>query len=424
MIPILSIGVIVAIFSGLPIAFALCVPSILVLVIRGIPLSAFIQNFSLGVNSFPLLAVPFFILAGNLMNSGGITQRIFRFANALVGPIPGGLGQVNIIASLIFAGMSGAAVADAAGLGVVEIKAMRDAGYDRDFSAAITAASSTIGPIIPPSIIMVVYGVTAEVSVGRLFMGGVIPGFLMTAALMLFVLVIAIRKNYPREKRIPFGLMMKEFLEALPALFTPLIIVGGILGGVFTPTEAGAIACLYAFIVGLFFYRELNFKDLYRIALNTMMMTALILFIVGAAKVFGWVLTYLRIPAVFAQTIGSLTQSPLLIILLLVGVYIFLGCFMEASSIVVMTVPVVLPLLKTLGIDPVYFGVLVAMCMSVGTLTPPVGTVLYVVCNIAEIPVEHFIRTLLPYIGILLLVIVLVAIFPQLVLFLPNLLFG
>ena len=408
------------IFIGLPVAFALILSSVLALVVNGIPLDAFVQNISLGINSFPLLAVPFFILAGQLMNSGGITNRLFRFANNIVGPIRGGLGQVNIFASLIFAGMSGAAVADASGLGMVEIKAMRDGGYDNDFSVAITAASSTVGPIIPPSIPMVVYGMSASVSVGSLFIGGIIPGIMMTVALMILTFVIAGIRKYKTEPRVTFRVFLKDLVAALPALLTPLIIVGGILGGVFTATEAGAVAVLWALIVGLFIYKELRIRDLPRILLEAMHTTAKILFIVGGAAVFGWVLTYFNVPADFATFMSGLTTNPTLIVLLFILLYLLLGCFMEAGAVIVMTVPVVLPLLQQVGIDPVFFGVLMTMCLSIGTLTPPLGTVMYVMCNIGNITMERFTRVILPYLGVLILVVLLVGFFPSLVTTLPQ----
>jgi tripartite ATP-independent transporter DctM subunit len=306
----------------------------------------------------------------------------------------------------------------------VEIKAMKDAGYDSDFSIAITAASSTIGPIIPPSIIMVVYGITAEVSVGRLFIGGIIPGLLMTVALMVLTYIIAVRRNYPSERRASFKELTSSFLNALPAIITPVIIVGGILLGVFTPTEAGAVAALYAFIIGVFVYKELKLKDLPKIFIQTMITTSLILFLVGSAKVFGWVLTYFRVPAIIAEYIGGLTTNPLLITLLFTVIYLILGCFMEAAAIVVMTIPVVIPLLYAVGIDPVFFGVLVSMCMSIGTITPPLGTVMYLMCNIGGIQVEHFIQIIWPYLVILIGVIFLIAFFPDIVMFLPNLVSG
>jgi len=407
--------------AGLPVAFSLMLSSVVALLINGIPLDAFVQNISLGINSFPLLAVPFFILAGQLMNSGGITTRIFRFANHLVGSIRGGLGQVNILNSLIFAGMSGAAIADASGFGIMEIKAMRDAGYDDDFSVAITAASSTIGPIIPPSIPMVVYGMAAEVSVGRLFIGGIIPGFLMTIALMVLTYLIATRRGYRTEPRVALRVFLKDLAAALPALITPLIIVGGILGGVFTATEAGAVAVLWALIIGLFVYREITFKDLPRVLFEAMYTTGQILFIVGGAAVFGWVLTYFDVPASFASLIAGVTSNPTLIVLLLVVLYLVLGCFMEAGAVIVMTVPVIMPLLRRVGIDPVFFGVLMTMTLAIGTLTPPVGTVMYVMCNIGRISVEHFTRIILPYLAVLVLVVLLVAVFPPLVTALPAL---
>jgi tripartite ATP-independent transporter DctM subunit len=415
---------IITILIGLPVAFCLCFTSIVTMFWQGISLLAFVQNISLGINSFPLLAVPFFILSGQLMNTGGMTHRIFNFANYIVGPIRGGLGQVNIAASLVFAGMSGAAVADAAGLGVVEIKAMKDAGYDSDFSVAITAASSTIGPIIPPSIIMVIYGIAAEVSIGRLFVGGIVPGILMTLALAVLTYVIATRRHYPVEVKVSAMTALKGFINALPALFSPLIIVGGILGGIFTPTEAGAVAVLYSLILGLFVYKELKLKDLPKIFIEAMLTTSLLLFIVGAAKTFGWVLTYFRIPAEFAEFVSTLTSDPLLIIFLFIGVYLFLGCFMEAAATVIMTVPVVLPLIKAVGIDPVFFGVVVSMCMSIGTLTPPLGIVMYIMCEIGDITVEHYTRVILPYLIVLIAVIILMAIFPGLVMYIPNLLMG
>lgn len=407
---------------GLPVAFCLCVTSIITMLANGISPLAFVQNLSLGINSFPLLAVPFFILSGLIMNTGGMTHRIFNFANYIVGPIRGGLGQVNIAASLVFAGMSGAAVADAAGLGVVEIKAMKDAGYDADFSVAITAASSTIGPIIPPSIIMVIYGISAEVSIGRLFIGGIIPGIMMTLALGGLTYVIAKRRNYPVEKRVGLKVILKGFFDALPALCSPLIIVGGILGGFFTPTEAGAVAVLYSLLLGLFFYKELKFSDLPKIFIEAMLTTSLLLFIVGAAKTFGWVLTYFRIPAEFAALVTTLTNDPTLIVFLFIGVYLVLGCFMEAAAAVIMTVPVVLPLIKSVGIDPIFFGVLVSMCMSIGTLTPPLGIVMFIMCEIGGITVERYTRVIMPYLAILIGVICLMGFFPSMVMFLPNLL--
>jgi C4-dicarboxylate transporter DctM subunit len=271
---------------------------------------------------------------------------------------------------------------------------------------------------------MVIYGIAAEVSIGRLFVGGIVPGILMTLALAVLTYVIATRRHYPVEAKVSAMTALKGFINALPALFSPLIIVGGILGGVFTPTEAGAVAVLYSLVLGLFVYKELKLKDLPKIFIEAMLTTSLLLFIVGAAKTFGWVLTYFRIPAEFAEFVSTLTSDPLLIIFLFIGVYLFLGCFMEAAATVIMTVPVVLPLIKAVGIDPVFFGVVVSMCMSIGTLTPPLGIVMYIMCEIGDITVEHYTRVILPYLIVLIAVIILMAIFPGLVMYIPNLLMG
>ncbi len=415
---------IATIILGIPVAFALGFASLITILVNGIPFSVFIQNLTLGVNSFPLLAVPFFILAGKLMNTSGITERIFRFVNYFVGPIRGGLGQVNILSSLIFAGMSGAATADAAGLGMIEIKAMKDAGYDPDFSVAITAASATIGPIIPPSIIMVIYGLSAEVSIGRLFVGGIIPGLLMTLSLMVLTYIIAVKRRYPREEKAPAKVVLISFFKAFPALMAPVVIIGGILGGIFTATEAGAIAVVYALLIGAFVYRELTWKGLINILFESMITTAVIMIIIGSAAVFGWLLTYYRIPALAAQALLSISTNPLVITTLLVVMYLFLGCIMEAAAIVVMTVPVVAPLLTQLGVDLVAFGVIVAVCMSIGTLTPPLGIVMYILCDIAEVRIVHYMRVIWPFLAALLAVILLMVLFPGIITFLPDLFLG
>ena len=298
----LLLGLLVLLALRIPIAFSLgLVALIYVLFSETIPLGVVAQRLTGSMNSFVLLAVPFFMLAGKLMNTGGITKRIFNFANDLVGHITGGLGHVNIVASLIFAGMSGSAVADAAGLGSIEIKAMRDEGYDPDFSAAVTAASSTIGPIIPPSIPIVLYGVMAEVSIGRLFIGGIVPGFMMAISMMIFTYFLAHKRGYARRKRSPLRHLTKSFIAAFPPLLTPVIIVGGILGGVFTPTEAAVVAVLYAFGLSFFVYRELFLWQLPQMIKEVVISTGAILLIVGSASLFGWILTWERVPQMLAK---------------------------------------------------------------------------------------------------------------------------
>jgi tripartite ATP-independent transporter DctM subunit len=410
----------ITIFLGVPVGFSIGLSSIFVLWLNGMPFSIFIQNFAMGMNSFSLLAIPFFILAGKLMNTSGITERIFTSVTDFVGHFRGGLAQVNIVSSLIFAGMSGSATADAAGLGMVEIKAMDNAGYDRDFSVAVTAASSTIGPIIPPSIIMVIYATAAQESVGKLLIGGIVPGILMTVALMLITFFIARKRDYPREQKTSFSKKFDSFVKAIPAMLGPVILVVGILSGVFTATEAGSVIVLYSFILGFFIYKELTLKQLWQIFLETMVTTANIMLIIGSAKAFGWILSYYNVPAMVATGLMTLSQNPTIITLLLVAMFLFLGCIMEAAAIVIMTVPVVLPIITQLGINPIAFGVIVAVCMSIGTLTPPLGIVMYVLCDIADLSIGKYIKALMPYLITLLVVILILVLFPGLITWLPD----
>jgi C4-dicarboxylate transporter DctM subunit len=420
---LLTAFMLVLVFLGMPISFALGVSSLAFLWQQGVPLVALPQRMAVSVDSFPLLAVPFFVLAGALMNTGGITRRIFALANSLVGHITGGLAHVTVVANMFFAGISGAAVADAAALGPVMIEAMRTQGFPRPFAAAVTASASTIGPIIPPSIIMVIYAVTAGgVSIGALFLGGVVPGVLMGLALMGLVYITTRRQNYPRNDAFHLSSVLTAFRDAFLPLLTPAIILGGILGGIFTATESGAVASVYALILGTLVYREIRFRDLPRIFAETMLTTAMVIFIVAAAAAFGWIMAYLRIPQVVAEALSAFSRNWWVIFMLLNALYLFLGCIMEATAIVIMTIPIVMPVLAHVGIDPIHFGVVLAANMSIGTLTPPVGIVMFVICQIAELSVEVYTRATLPFILILIAVLFVVTTFPQLVLFLPRLL--
>lgn len=419
---LLLIGLmLIAILFGTPITFALGIASLIYFIARGIPLDAFAQRLAVGVDSFPLLAAPFFIMAGNLMNSGGITRRIFRFANSIIGHIRGGLGHVNVLASMIFAGMSGSAIADAAGLGTIEIEAMLEAGYDLEFSAAVTTASAVIGPIIPPSTIMIIYGVTAGVPIDRLFMGGIIPGILIGVALMVLVYFYALKNKYPKSDKFCFKEFFESFKDTILALLTPLIIIGGILGGVFTPTEAGAVAALYALIISLFVYKEIKIKDLPKIFFDTALTSGVILFIVSTASIFGWSLSFEQTPQKVAAFLATITTNKMILMLLLTVIYTFMGMIMEAAAIVITTIPIILPLLQTLGIDLVYFGVILAIIMSIGTITPPVGTVMFIVCKITGLTIERYTKVILPWFFVLLGVVILLIFIPQLILFIPSL---
>jgi C4-dicarboxylate transporter DctM subunit len=404
-----------------PVVFSLGFAGLSYFLAKGIPLETFAQRIVVGVDSFALLAAPFFILAGNIMNTGGVTRRIFRFANSLVGHLRGGLGHVNVLGSMFFAGMSGTAIADAAGLGAIEIKAMTEQGYDAEFSAAVTASSAIIGPIIPPSTVMVIYGVTAGVSISQLFMGGILPGILIGILLMLMVAYYARKNNYPKSNRFSFKELALSFLDTVWALITPVIIIGGVLGGICTPTEAGAISAVYALFISLFVYRELKLKDVPKVLFDSMITSGVILLIVSTASVFGWCLTYERLPQKAAAALSTMINSKAILLAVLVVIYLFLGMIMETSAIVITTVPIFVPVLKGMGVDPVYFGVILALLMSIGTITPPVGTVLFVIAKITGIPIERLTRVMLPWYGILLAAVALLILFPRLILFIPEL---
>lgn len=409
---------------GVPVGIALAGSSMVWVLMSGsVPDFVVIHRMVNGVDSFPLLAIPFFILAGNLMNSAGITNRIFAFATACIGWLRGGLGHVNIIASVLFAGMSGAAVADAGGLGTIEIKAMRDAGYDDDFAVAVTAASSTIGPIIPPSLPMVVYGVMASASVGQLFTAGFIPGLLMAVALMLLVAWYAKRRNYPRDKRFSIKLLGTTFKRAFLSLMTPVIIVGGILTGVFTPTEAAISACVYALILGVFIYRTLTWKRLFHVSMDTIETSAIILFIVAAASIFAWILTSNRVTEHFAGILMGMTDNPVLILLMLNLVLFIVGCFMETVAAITILVPVLLPIAEGVGVDPVHFGVIMVLNLMIGLLTPPVGMVLYVLSRVAGISFERCSAATLPFLFPLVVVLALITFIPSFSMWLPTLIY-
>jgi len=409
---------------AMPVAFALGVVAVGWLLLQGAPMITAPQRLMAGVDSFPLLAVPFFILAGNLMNTSGVTDRIYGFANALVGHFRGGLGHVNVVGSIIFSGMSGSAVADAGGLGALEIKAMTKEGYPREFAGALTAASCVVGPIIPPSIPLVVYAVIANVSVGRLFLGGILPGLIIGLALMAYVWWVAGREGFPRGRRFSWAERGRAFAHAFLPLLTPVIILGGIFGGVVTATEAAAVAALYALVLGVVVYRELGWRDLVRVMRESMNTTAVVGFIVAAATLFNWVLTRERVPQQVAELLLGVSDDPLVMLLLINLLLLFLGMFMEALAIMVLTVPVLMPVISALGIDPVHFGLVLTLNLMIGLLTPPMGIGLFVVSKVGGIPFERLTLAVLPFFVPLLAALAVITVFPQTVLFLPDLLMG
>lgn len=409
---------------GVPVAIALGSSSLLYILLSGeAPDVVVLHRMVNGVDSFPLLAIPFFILAGNLMNTAGITNRIFDFAKTVVGWMHGGLGHVNVGASVIFAGMSGAAVADAGGLGTIEIKAMRDAGYDEDFSVGVTAASSTIGPIIPPSLPMVIYGVMASASVGQLFAAGFIPGLLMAVSLMLMVAWFARRRAYPRDAAFSLTRLGRGFVRAILPLMTPAIIVGGILSGVFTPTEAAIAAVFYALMLGVFVYRTLDWQRLLRVSMDTIETTAIILLIVASASIFAWILTSNRVAEEFARILLGFTDNRVVILLLITLLVLIAGCFMETVAAITILVPVLLPVVTMIGIDPVHFGVVMVLNLMIGLLTPPVGMVLYVLSRVSNVPFERCVAATAPFLIPLIVVLLLITFVPAITMWVPTLIY-
>jgi tripartite ATP-independent transporter DctM subunit len=391
---------------------------------EGFVLTMLAQRMYSSTTAFTLLAIPFFILAGNLMNTGGITRRVFRFALALVGHLRGGLGHVNVVASMIFSGMSGAAVADAAGLGLVEMEAMTKAGYSPRFSAAVTAASSTIGPVVPPSIPFVIYGSITGVSVGKLFLAGCTPGVLMGIAMMIGVYFVSRRRNYPKEAMASFKELISSAREASLALGTPVIIIGGILGGIFTPTEAAVVASVYALFLGLVVYKELSIRDLPRVLWETLLHTIRVMFIISAAGFFGWLLIHQRIPEQVITGLTALTASKWALLMIIIFILLVLGCFMEGIAVLVITIPVFMPLIALYNINDVQFGVIMTLCSMLGLLTPPVGMSLYAVSSISGVAIGPLTREMWPYLLGIFTVLLIMTFFPDFSLWLPNLLMG
>jgi len=424
---LVTAGMIILFVLGIPVGYSLGIAGMLAYLNElgsrvNIPMLS--QRMQYGVNNFLLLAIPLFILAAKLMNTAGITTRLFNFARLLVGFLPGGLGHANTVASLIFAGMSGAAVADAAGLGQVELKAMKDEGYDSDFSVAITAASSTIGPIFPPSIPMVIYALVAEESVGKLFLGGVVPGLVMTVALMLMVAYYAHQRGYPRTPFPGLRAILYVASKAVLPILTPIILLGGIWSGMFTPTEAAAVAVAYALVLGVIVYKELHPRDLGTIFMETAKETAAIGIIICAANFFGWLLLRTGLTNKVATGITQFTTDPIVFLILVNLFLLVVGCFMETVVAILIVTPMLMPVVLKLGIDPIHFGLVLVLNLMIGLLTPPFGVVLFVMAGISDLPFERVVRATLPFLIPLLAVLALITFFPPIVTWLPKLVMG
>jgi len=415
-------GFLLLLVIGVPVAISLAGSSLIYVMLEGVqPHLVVLHRMLGGIDSFPLLAIPFFIMAGSLMNSAGITNRIYDFALALVGWLKGGLGHVNVVGSVIFAGMSGTAVADAGGLGNIEIKAMREHGYSVDFAVGLTGASSTIGPIIPPSLPFVIYGVMANTSIGKLFAAGLIPGLVMALTMMIMVTYYAHTRGWHRDAKFSIVALGQTFKRAFLPLMTPVILVGGMTTGVFTPTEAAIAATVYAIILGMAIYRTLSLKKLIKVSMETAETTALILLIVAGASIFGYLITLTKVTDNVSALVLSISTTPW-IILLLVNIFLLIvGCFMETIAAITILVPVLLPLMDKIGVDPVHFGLIMVLNLMIGLLTPPVGMVLYILARVANISFERATKACLPFLIPLLVSLALVTYWPAMVMYLPNL---
>jgi len=387
------------------------------------PLSTVFQRMIAGMDSFVLSAIPLYILTANLMNAGGITDRLFLFVRRLVGHFPGGLAQANVGANMVFSGISGSAVADAGGLGNVMIRAMREQGYRAEMAAGLSAAASVIGPIIPPSIPFVIYGAMAEVSVGKLFAAGILPGIAIGLAMATFIAATSRRNGYPRDRRATLVEVAKSFRESILALLTPVVIVGGILGGVFTPTEAAAVAVVYAFVISMFAYRVIRWKDLPGILLESMVTSSIVLFMIATVSSVSWLMAVEGAGTTFVAALKAVSTEPWVILLMINAGLLVLGCLVESGAILILMTPILLPLVTSLGIDPIHFGVVIVLNLMIGVATPPVGMSLFVVAHVARIPLEGVMRAVLPFLVPLLVVLVLVTYVPSLSLWLPNQLF-
>lgn len=414
---------VILLFTGLPLYVNLGLTSFLYMFLTGQNLVTVVQRITQASNSFTMIAAPFFILMGNLMNTGGVTRKMFRFANTIVGTVPGGMGYANILCSALFAGMSGTAVADAGGLGNIEIEAMREVGYDDDFACAVTAASSVLGPIIPPSLPMVIMCVTVGASVGRCFVGGIIPGILIAVALGCMVAFYANKRNYPRNQRPTLKMLWVSFKDAFLALMAPVILFVSIYTGIVTTTEAAIIAALYSLIIGLLAYRDLKLKDIPKVMLATCETTGVVLSIVMTANIFGYILTIAQIPQAITAILTSISSKVLF--LLFVNLFLlFIGCFMEGTAAILILGPILVPAMLAMGVSETQACLIMILNLMIGVVTPPVGVVLYVTSNVAKVSANRVIKATMPFLLPLFIVLLLVTYIPGVCNWLPNLLYG
>ena len=422
MIWIMIIMIVALALIGVPMSFSMLTGSVWFMLTSGMPQTLMIQRLIMAVgDSFSMLAIPFFMLAGTIMNAGGVATRIFDFCNTLVGHIPGGLGHVNVFCSVIFAGMSGSALADTGGIGAIELKAMKDQGFDEDFSAAITGASSCLGPIIPPSTGMVLYAMMAEESVGTLFIAGVLPGIIMAAAMCLIVYITAKRRKYPISPRVTWKERSRALWRAVPALLSPIILLSGILLGIFSATEASVVCCLYSLFLGIFIYKELSPKGLYNVFLDTLKSSGMVMALVTFSMLLATILNYNQIPQAVAAWAVTHITSKVGIILACMVLIIIAGMVIDVTPAMLILIPIMMPVIRQYGINPIAFGVASTLLFSQGLLTPPVGSILYVLADYTKMPVMRIAKNMIPYIITFMVLAFCFMMFPQICTFLPGL---
>jgi tripartite ATP-independent transporter DctM subunit len=405
-------------FVGVPVAVSMLFASIVNILYVGVPHFLAPERMVNSINSFPMLAVPFFIFAGVIMNRGGLTTRLVDVSRAFVGHFHGGTAQVNVLASILFSGISGSASADAAAIGSMLIPAMKKEGYDPGFAVGVTAASACIGPIIPPSIVMVIYGSMTEMSIAALFLAGILPGLAIGIGQMVIVAVISRRRKYPYQARIPWKNRFRVVYHAIPALIAPLIILGGIISGLYTPTEAGVVACVYGLFTGLYIYRELTWKDVRAVLEEAVEITAVPIFILASASIFGWLLTFHGFGDLLVDFLKSLNPSATVLLFLIVGMLFVIGLIVEGLAALIIFVPVLMPLIPAFGLNEIHLGLIIMITILIGTTTPPVGLQLYIASAIGGTSLGEV--TIWPFVFIMLLIVVLIVLFPQFVTFIPT----